>query len=630
MASSTSVRFSIFIVMLSAAVAAVVWYADSAQRPPDPERVLTISQLELHSHASLPTHSAVGAHAWQPVRLPHTWGADALQTTPLDQRLKRSYRLMLPLNVPPNRLWALYMPQVRDDAQVTLNGNTLSEFTATQHGARNGPRTLYVVIPNGAIAQGDNELLLEVAATSLGRGLLSTFYLGPASVLGPVHQQRLQQYRFFWYTVIALFLLAATGLILAQGSQNDSIYRWFAVMCLVWGLSTAGNLLTESIIGWQWLDLLLLYIRIAFIGISCLFCLNYIGEAGRRVVQTFICACIAVAIAATALRFVAPAQALRWDAPLLGILQLMAAYTGVRFISAAWRNPSRDILSLAIGGVLILVFGVHATVSQWQGSVPPPPYLSYITPLLFLVIGYVLIRRFTSVLRQAEALGQHLSVGSDPADSNTAIAAGDSPRQQLLVAERERIMRDMHDGVGGHLVSSLSILRNRQIDDPDLEEVLNQALVDLRLMIDSLDDSDGDLSGAIAMLKERTRKTLSGSGLEARWRIDEVRLPARGPADTLQILRILQEALTNVIKHADATEVAIEAKMPDPELAQFRVVDNGVGFDLPKAQQSRGLGNMHQRAQGLGARLELSSSAAGTELTLSVPNSATQTPGARS
>ena len=106
-----------------------------------------------------------------------------------------------------------------------------------------------------------------------------------------------------------------------------------------------------------------------------------------------------------------------------------------------------------------------------------------------------------------------------------------------------------------------------------------------------------------------------------------MRLPDRGPADTLQILRILQEALTNVIKHAGATSVAIEAQMIDPQLARFRVADNGAGFDPASATASRGLGNMQQRAQRLGAQLQLTSGASGTDLTLTVPNQTSQQPG---
>lgn len=616
MAFSSAVRFAIFIIVLCAAVTGVVWYADRAQQPPDPDRVLTISDLD--SRVQTPD-----GKRWRPLDLPHTWGADG-------SILRQDYRLLLPLNVPPNRLWALFLPAVRDDVQVSLNGNLLAELAADRHGARNGLRSLYVVIPNGAIVQGDNELLLQVAATSAGRGFLDTFYLGPASVLGPAHQQRLQHYRFFWFSVIALVLLAITGLVLAQGSQSDSIYRWFAAMCVIWAISMAGSLLTTSIISWRWIDLLLLLNRIAFIGTSCLFCLDYIGAAKPRLVRTLVALCMAVSLAIVFIHLLTPEQARRFEPPLLAILQLMAVYVGIRFISAAWRNPTRDILSLTIGGVLILVFGVHASINQWQGKPPPPPYISYITPLLFLVIGYVLIRRFTRVLRQAEAVGQQLAANSTSIPDMSADGRSDSPRQQLLIAERERIMRDMHDGVGGHLVSSLSILRNRQIDDPDLEEVLNQALVDLRLMIDSLDDSDGDLSGAIAMLKERTRKTLAGSGLASSWRIDEIRLPQRGPADTLQILRILQEALTNVIKHADASQIAIDAQMQEPQLARFCVRDNGRGFDAAQDQSSRGLRNMYKRARGLGAELTIRSTEQGTELKLTVPNRAPERGGAAS
>jgi signal transduction histidine kinase len=89
------------------------------------------------------------------------------------------------------------------------------------------------------------------------------------------------------------------------------------------------------------------------------------------------------------------------------------------------------------------------------------------------------------------------------------------------------------------------------------------------------------------------------------------------------LLRIAQEAVTNVLKHAGASRIAVELRT-EPQRLDLRIVDNGRGFDQEGAFSSRGghfgLIGMRERAERLGGKLRLSSHpGAGTELEVSVP-----------
>jgi signal transduction histidine kinase len=95
-----------------------------------------------------------------------------------------------------------------------------------------------------------------------------------------------------------------------------------------------------------------------------------------------------------------------------------------------------------------------------------------------------------------------------------------------------------------------------------------------------------------------------------------------GPHRILQVLRVLQESLTNVLKHAAATEVTVITATGQDAAGRATilvdVIDNGRGY-TPGMQSGRGLGNMRRRARELGGSIEFSSSASGSRVRLILP-----------
>ncbi len=167
-------------------------------------------------------------------------------------------------------------------------------------------------------------------------------------------------------------------------------------------------------------------------------------------------------------------------------------------------------------------------------------------------------------------------------------------------------MRDMHDGMGGHLVSTLALLEAQGMDKPEvIHDALRAALDDLRLMIDSMEDVDGDVVTVLAMLRDRLEPRLRQAGVEIDWRMGELPpLDNLGPQKSLQMLRIFQEALTNILKHANASTVVFETSfLHHEERPGIRIEcrDDGCGLTQNPASNTsgRGLNNIRRRAAQL-------------------------------
>jgi signal transduction histidine kinase len=164
----------------------------------------------------------------------------------------------------------------------------------------------------------------------------------------------------------------------------------------------------------------------------------------------------------------------------------------------------------------------------------------------------------------------------------------------------------------------------------EIGEAARAALKDLRLVIDSMDDIGGDLMLALGSWRDRAAAQLRPHGIVLNWRITPPGLPVHPelrPSHVIQILRLLDEAVTNAVKHARAKTVSVTIEtLTDGTYPYGRITieDDGKGFVLPTPGEAptagRGLRNMQNRAGRCGARCEISSGASGTRVKLTLPH----------
>ncbi len=189
-------------------------------------------------------------------------------------------------------------------------------------------------------------------------------------------------------------------------------------------------------------------------------------------------------------------------------------------------------------------------------------------------------------------------------------------------------MREIHDGLGSRLFTSLLRVERGDMTDPQIAEALRECIADMRLAFDALSPND-DFQATLGNFLFRWKTQMQEAHIQPTWTLD---IPegglhlARQPA--LHLLRIAQEALTNVLKHAHARNVRIELR-DHGDMLELEVADDGTGTDLSNGMAGRGVANMRARARQMGAELELRSDAGGTRVMLRMPlvRKQTQAPG---
>jgi signal transduction histidine kinase len=204
--------------------------------------------------------------------------------------------------------------------------------------------------------------------------------------------------------------------------------------------------------------------------------------------------------------------------------------------------------------------------------------------------------------------------------------------QTSIEHERAAIAREIHDDVGGSLTALKFDLAwiARHATDTGVKLRVNSALETVTLAIESSQRIMHNLRPAILEQGLVAALQWIASRFEKRTGIScEVRVPAQSPewpaGVPLVAYRTAQEALTNITKHAQASAVQIDLSLAGGVMS-LEIADNGRGLsqaDLAKAR-SFGIRGLHERAGTVGGWVDLSSSASGTTLILSIPLSAAE------
>jgi signal transduction histidine kinase len=268
-----------------------------------------------------------------------------------------------------------------------------------------------------------------------------------------------------------------------------------------------------------------------------------------------------------------------------------------------WRQRSYTTVAL----LACALFGFGGSVHDYllsQGLVvnPEGPYVLYFSAAALLaVVGTLLVERFVGSLSAAER--------------------AKAERERALSDERQRIMQDMHDGLGSQLLSSLAAVERGALDRRGMAAALREAVDDMRLAIDTLSPGREGLLEALGNLRYRLEPRFRAASIELRFAFRD--LPERldvAAEDALQILRVLQESLANTLKHARPRAVDVEiAVQRNPARFVLSVTDDGAGFDVASPAAGRGLSGMRRRAERIGAALDVASGAGGTRVTLTYP-----------
>lgn len=265
-------------------------------------------------------------------------------------------------------------------------------------------------------------------------------------------------------------------------------------------------------------------------------------------------------------------------------------------------ESTRRVLSLFLAeSILVLAEGYYFN---------PPGHLFHIQwPNVFIAIFLLLVI----------GCGNIVFAEQKRADRKLRIAQEENAKL-AAVAERERIARDLHD-VLGHTLSVIvlkaelakrliEIDTNRAAQEiADVESTARTALAEVREAI------GGYRSQGLAAELAHARRTLDAAGVTLTWQAPPEGLPALTATEETVLSLSVREAVTNIVRHAEATRCTMHLATTSDGYYALLVEDNG---RHTIQQEGNGLRGMRERVSGLGGRLSIRSDD-GTHLLIELP-----------
>ncbi|ESQ87072.1 hypothetical protein ABAC460_21115 [Asticcacaulis sp. AC460] len=256
---------------------------------------------------------------------------------------------------------------------------------------------------------------------------------------------------------------------------------------------------------------------------------------------------------------------------------------------------------------------------------PDLPLTLYLSPIVGALLGLAML---LSIARQAGEARRVVATANDVLETTLkareaeldAVHARQSQilQRHVLLEERQRIVRDMHDGIGGQLLGLMLQVRGRRLSVPVIEAALQTSMDDLRLIVDSLDSAEESLLAALRAFEYRARAQIEAAGFafEVDLAFDAADVLRPGPRASLQILRILQEAVSNALRHSGGGRITLTGRRDGDNLT-LSLGDDGKGFASDR-KGGLGLNNMKARAGRLGGRIDIASGEDGTRVTFAI------------
>ena len=290
------------------------------------------------------------------------------------------------------------------------------------------------------------------------------------------------------------------------------------------------------------------------------------------------------------------------------------------------RGPTFRGLAVLLVALVSASFAVFFLLPRSHGLTLRSAILS--PPVLVFVFLFELALQGRRLNQEADEARSDLERQVLEQDTDLLHSSSLLRRQDRLIAvhaERQRLLRDMHDGAGGLLTHLLLDVRQNRLTPSEIERGLQSAVDDLRNIASAIDADDEPIDEALAVFKERVAARLSRSGIVFNYRCV---LPNPAPAIDVQRLlslyRLLQEGVTNTLRHAEASRIDLTVEAQGEDTILITLFDDGTGFDPMSAKSSpgegRGLANMRSRASQMGGHLRIESAPqAGTRLILTLP-----------
>ncbi len=574
----------------------------------------------VHAARETPGSTQRPTQGWEAVTLPDTW----TRRWP-EHSGAAWYRIQLRRDCSADQAsrepHGLVVKSINMAGEIYLNDTLLWRDASLQEPmSRSWNMPRHWILPDAALHASGNALWIRIQGRALitpGLGLVS---IGPAPEMLALKERYWWAYRtIFVINVVATLCIAGLFAGIWLLYRREALHGWFALTNLAWVVFIYNIVATDP---WPFGDTVgvVRANAIAFLLFCTCYAIFIFQLRGRALARRLERGLLAMTACLSLLILAVPEKHL--PAVMLPVVALHFLVFGLACMAPLLHlrhsRKLEDILHALLGVAFLAIAAYDGTIfyldAPWQLVLTP-----YANLLTMIGITSVLGSRIAAGMRRAERFNVELTQAVEDACRELESTLDKEHQLELSnsrLRERLQFIHDLHDGFGSALVRAIvQAERNaeEQADTSRHVSTLKSLRDDLRNVMDGGRNASAHAPATPAEWLTPTRHRFSTLfdelEMDSRWSF-----PAAWPwtpsvALCLELTRLLEEALSNVLKHSRATRVEITLTTAAHRGLALEVRDNGVGFDAASRDGTGGIGlcSMQARATRLGGHLHIES-----------------------
>jgi len=595
-----------------------------------PVSIISNADFIMSEQATPPDNSAL----WRSVSLTHRWKPDDYI-----QGNNGWYRLKINLDEIPTERLGIYIRRFNMNAAIFVNDTFLKDGGSFEEPlSRNWNRPLYAPVPALIWKKGENSIYIRLK-TYPRYAYISPITIGVDNILSSEYElQRFLQISIS--TAVFPVTLAVVVFIFSLWvrRRHDTQYLWFSLAVLAWSTYSLNMITVDLWIStktWEWFA----HSSIEWWSILfAIFAHRFINQPHPVLEKIY----VAFGVIASLTYFLIEHEDIDKATHLFHGLSIIIGFISTCIVSvSAFKNREKPHFLLAFGFIILLLSAINdwmfqTSISGITGRLTLH-FHHYAAPIVFMFMTWHLSGRFSTALNEVELLNIDLKDRVEKARIELEQhfhAAAEIEKTQVKSLERERLSREIHDGMSGNIANSLMLtdLLSKQLEKNDadnssikprlvqLKRQLEEGLTEIRNLMLTMENDVSNLDDLFSYIKDKYQQVLQPQTIF----ISSFDF-ANGQQHIsqklgLNILRMTQEVLNNINLHATATEVNLTMKQTEHQLL-ITITDDGCGFELTEKQKGHyGLSNLQKRGDDLGASVEIvSNTGSGCIVKLDIP-----------
>ncbi len=619
-----NVFYNIFLIILFSFILLnpIIVYANDAAIHTKCQTNINSIQI-IRSNANTPNQ--ISSQTWEKVkRLPDYWNNrwDGYNNSAW-------YKVLWKQDCPPNihEPVTLAINNINMAGEIYLNDEFLWKDDSLKEPLSRGwhnPR--FWILPSSSLRQGQNTLWIHVIGTPTQKSGLGQINLGEYSqVMDQYHQAVLEKRTLPSLNLFVNLIVGLFCLIVWLFVPSEHAFKWFGLVTILWLIYSFLILRPEPFLSLTSIntDKLSVIIFSFYVSVGTVASWRFAKNTFPKIEKTLLLFCIL----STIIIIFSPTQYLPKTLNIIFLIGVMIFILKcLTYPYIAYKSKLKEAYILSFQYLFFFPIAVNDAIYMitLEGKILSP----YTAPISTIMVGLVLAYRLSNSTKSIAQFNKTLEQSVIQAREELSDSLNNQHQlalENVKLQERIHFSHDLHDGLGGSISRSLILLeKNNHIEKDQMVSILKLLRNDLRQTIDFGSSHESQIPTTpilwAAHIRHRFVMIFEEMDISSKWDIMRQWQTTPSTLQCLTLARVAEEALNNIVKHSQASEVQVSLYEEQQKLILI-IGDNGIGFipDQVETGLHVGLHSMQQRVSRLNGEFEINSKLGQTILKISLP-----------